>query len=219
MNILSLFALPYSTLNLSGQVSGRKDGNTHRFVDDQSQDSHHGGSSVVELDVSLLCLPCVRLLVPSKVEGTVAVVTREFSLSGDVTVDVFGQDKEEKHLSNDVLAVVGGPESGEGGQTVWDVLGTGETDSSSGGEVTNGCEHCHASVLEFLVAKILEGDSGDLVVVGGESHGVEVGALSERGGGTDLGGEGGRRRRLGCRRESGGATDKRKDAGGLHGGG
>ena len=60
-----------------------KDGNAQYVVDHKTEETHLGGTAVVELDGTLLELGFFVKRVPAKVEVSVSEVTREFS-SGDV---------------------------------------------------------------------------------------------------------------------------------------
>lgn len=106
------------------------------LVDHDSQDSHLGGTSIVELDGALLLLPFVGLLVPAKVKGTVAEISHELGLeavvaSGSGRVGGLHEEEGEAHLSNDLSR-----ESIEGGESGGNVLGAGEANSGVGDEVS-----------------------------------------------------------------------------------
>jgi len=144
--------------NLRQVVSG-KDGDSHHFVDNKSPDSHHGGTSVVEFDRSLLDLGLFVELVPSEVEGTVAVVTDEFGFVVEpfgVTVDNGGDGEEGKHLEEDVLSVLGGQEVVEGLESGRDISGTGESNSGGGDEVSGDGKHGNTSVGDFVLPEKVE---------------------------------------------------------------
>ena len=86
----------------------------------EAEDAHHGGSAIVELDGTLLELPCVRLLVPAKVEGAVAEVAGELPRSGAVGGVLHDEELEEAnegdHLEQALLGDGIGAE--EGGDSV-----------------------------------------------------------------------------------------------------
>jgi len=129
------------------------------FVDHESKDSHHGGTSVVEFDRSLLDLGLFVELVPSEVEGTVAVVTDEFGFVVEpfgVTVDNGGDGEEGKHLEEDVLSVLGGQEVVEGLESGRDISGTGESNSGGGDEVSGDGKHGNTSVGDFVLPEKVE---------------------------------------------------------------
>ena len=143
----------------SGKVSAWQDGHAHSFVDDQSGDSHHGGTALVELDGALSHLGGIVKLVPSKVQGAVAVVTDEFGSDagpGGLAVGDLGSHDESSHLDQDQLALLGGVKGLEGGQTIGDILGSGEADSGGSHQVADDGKHGHASVLDLGLAKTVE---------------------------------------------------------------
>ncbi len=133
---------------------------THLFVDHQAQDTHLGGTSIVELDAALGALPLLGLLIPAKVEeglllaievdlGTIAEVSRELRLVtvnlGGVTVDHLHGRPGEEHLDPNVER-----EGAPGGETCGDVLCTGEADAGVRGQVSNNGEHSNATVLTIF---------------------------------------------------------------------
>ena len=133
---------------------------THLFVDHEAQDSHLGGTSIVELDAALGALPLLGLLVPAKVEeglllaievdlGSIAEVSRELRLVtvnlGGVAVDHLHGRPGEAHLDPNVER-----EGAPGGETGGDVLCTGEADAGVRGQVSNNGEHGNATVLTIL---------------------------------------------------------------------
>jgi len=139
--------------------SSGKDGDSNTFVEDKSGDSHHGGTSVVDLDRSLLELGFGIELVPSKVEGAVPVVTDVFGLVVEpvgIAVDNGGHGHKGEHLQQDVLSVLGGKEVVEGLESGGDVSGSGESDSGGGGQVSDHGEHGNTSVGEFVLSEKVE---------------------------------------------------------------
>mmetsp|Transcript_18312 Transcript_18312/g.39924 ORF Transcript_18312/g.39924 Transcript_18312/m.39924 type:complete len:205 (+) Transcript_18312:100-714(+) len=165
-------------LNLTWQVSIGKDRNTHHFMSDQSKDSHHRRASVVQLNVAFLVFPFVSLLVPTEIKLTVAIIAEEFRLAGPVAVGEFGHEDEGDQLSNDILAVIRCPKCGEGGEAIRDFLGTWEPNASSCRQIANTGKHGHSSVLQLLVAKILESDGvRPLRIAVGQHHGIKVPAF------------------------------------------
>jgi len=78
--ILEVQVLELSNLHLSND----REDSSELLVDHKAKDSHHGGTSVVELNGTLAELGLLIEGVPSEVEGSVTEVTNEFTLSGDV---------------------------------------------------------------------------------------------------------------------------------------
>ena len=141
------------------QKSSGKDGDSDGFVVDQTGDSHHGGTSVVEFDRSLLDLGGIVEFVPSKVEGSVAVVTDEFGLvvePGGIAVDNGGNGEEGEHLKKDVLSVLGGKEVVEGLESGRNITGSRESDSGGGRQVSDNGKHGNTSVGEFVLSEEVE---------------------------------------------------------------
>ena len=60
----------------------------------ESEDSHHGGTALVELNGTLLELGLRIEGVPAKVDGSVAEVTDVLTRSGDVTHDHLEEEDE-----------------------------------------------------------------------------------------------------------------------------
>lgn len=94
------------------------------LVDHDSEDSHLGSTSVLELDRSLVLLPCVGLVVPSKVQKVVSEVTGEFGGPLVVSVGHFHNDPAHSHLSDNLIGK-GAP----GSESRGDILEAGKTDS------------------------------------------------------------------------------------------
>mmetsp|Transcript_23052 Transcript_23052/g.51179 ORF Transcript_23052/g.51179 Transcript_23052/m.51179 type:complete len:208 (-) Transcript_23052:85-708(-) len=139
----------------------RKDGLNvaHLLVDHKAKDAHLSCSAVVELDGALLVLPVVGLLVPTEVEGAVAEVALELRLpvggdSGSLALVAVGGLHEGPggdHLSPDHAG------NGRNGiKTGGNVLGTRETNTGSGGEVSNDGKHGNTAVLELNPTEVFE---------------------------------------------------------------
>ena len=147
-------------LNLSWKVSTWKDGVSHDFVGDKAPDAHHGGTSVVQFNGALGHLGLLVIFVPSKVKGSVSVVTWEFSFDSwdpnGLSVDNLSNSEESSHLEKDVHAVLIGDKGWEGSQTIRDALGSWESDSGSCGQVSSDGKHGNTSVLQFILAKDVE---------------------------------------------------------------
>jgi hypothetical protein len=134
---------------MSGKVSGGKDGFSEKFVDDKPGDSHLGGTSLVQFEGTLSELGGIIELVPSKVQSAISVVTGEFGQSKGITVDHFGDGKEEEHLHEDNLSVFVVGNGREGLEAIGEGITSGETDSGSGDEVSSDSKHGNTSVLDF----------------------------------------------------------------------
>jgi hypothetical protein len=144
---------------LAWKVSSWKDAVTNHFVNDKAPDSHHGGTSVVQLNGALLQLGGSIKVVPSKVEGSVTVVTNKFSLGISpvgITIDDFGNGEESKHLQKDILSVLGLQKSREGLESIRNAFGSRESDSSGGGQVSGNSQHGNTSVLDLVLSKQVE---------------------------------------------------------------
>ena len=187
------------------------------FVDHEGQDSHHSGTSVVELDGTLLKLGVLIEGVPSVVKGSVAEVTREFGFSGNILHD----GKLQKTDEGNNLANTGSANVVEGGESVADVSEGGslvvdisrKTDSGFGDKVSEDGKHGDTSVLKFDVSK-----TGELlfITIGNKSKRIEE---SKRRLGTKLrleGLEGGGGSLLLGRGKGGGRSDKGGKDSGLH---
>ena len=191
-------------------------------MDHKSKNSHHGGTSIVELDGTLLELGVFVEFVPSEIEGSVAEVTNEFvSSSGDVLHDTEfkdtaeGNDLDPANGRNSIRSVDGGP-------SVRDVLeqetilvdGSTEVDTVTGGDLSQEGKHTDTSVLDLGVSKTVE---LFLVTIG---HQVEGIVESKRRLGSENileGVQGGAGGLLLGRSKGGGGGDKGGKDGGLHG--
>ena len=129
-------------------------------MDHKSQDSHLCGTAVVQFDGTLLVLDFRAELVPSKVEGTIAEVSWEFSSSGNVLHD----EKLQPANEGKDLEGTGNWNTNRRGPTVTKIreLGSGvidvtwEVDTGLVGQVTNDGKHGDTSVLEFDVSETIE---------------------------------------------------------------
>ena len=190
------------------------------FVNHKSKDSHHGGTSVVELDSTLLQLGLLIEVVPSEVKGSVSEISREFTLSGDILHDEqFKESNEGDDLVNsssgDTIGTDGGPSVRVGVEAVSGLIdGSRKVESGTGDDVSEESQHTNTSVLDLNVSKTIE---SVLVSVGNKSKRIEK---TERRLGTKSifesaqGGAGGLL--LGRGESSGGGDEGGKD-GGLHG--
>jgi hypothetical protein len=202
-----------------GIVSKRND----ELVDHESEDSELGGTSVVQLNGTLLELLLFGEGVPSEVDVSVTEVTNEFvSHTGDVThegalKDSNGGNHLDKSSGGDG---VGSDKSGNTvGVRVERVSGvvdvSGKVDSCSGGDLSKECKHTDTSVLDLDVTKAVE--TIFLDISGEKSEGVEE---SKRGLGTELVLKGrsqsGGGSLLRSRGESGGRSQKGSEDGEFH---
>ena len=190
-------------------------------MDHKSKNSHHGSTSLVQLNSTLLELGLLVERVPAEVNGSVTEVTNEFSLSGNILHDEKlketneGNNLSQSSSGDSVRSVNGGPSVGEGVEGVSGVVNvSGKVDSGTGDDVTQEGELGDTSVLDLDVTETVE---TLLVGVIEESEGVEE---SKRGLDTELvleGGEGGGGLAGLGRGESGGAGDEGGNDGRLHG--
>lgn len=205
----------YTSNLLARKVSAGKDADAHNLVGDQTPDTHHCGASVVELNSALLQFLLVTELVPSKVEGTVSVITNK--LGGDssdlagVSVADLGHNEEGSHLVENHHAIGGLEKGGEGGKTIGDVLGAGEANTGGGGQVSGDRKHGNAAVLELTLAEGIELGLGTVLA---ELKGVKK---AERGHGAELLAQVGTEGSGGLAGLSGGKGSSASDEGGNDG--
>ena len=162
---------------LSRKVPSGKDGVAHDFVGHKSPDSHHSGTSIVQLNRALLEFHLIAQFVPSEVKDSVTVITDELGLivqPVSITVDDLGNHEEGSHLQQDVGSVLAVQKCLPGGEAIGDVLGSGEADSGGGGQVSGDGKHGDAAVLDLLFAEVVE---GFLVAFGQQSEGIEESKL------------------------------------------
>ena len=145
---------------MAWKVSTGKDGDSHLFVDDKTPDTHHGSSSIIEFDVTLLQFSSGIKVVPSKVKSSVTEITGK--LGGflvqpvSITVDNLGNGEEGEHLKKHVLSIPGIHECLPRCQTIGDVFGTREADSSGGCQVSDDGQHGYSSMLDLTFTKKVE---------------------------------------------------------------
>ena len=186
-------------------------------MDHESKNSHHGGTSIVELDSTLGKLGLLVEGVPAEVKGSVTEVTRELRLSGNILHDGKLQEANEK----EDLQQTGRGDLGQSGDSGGDGLEAGarvvnvsrKTNTGGGHNVSKDGELGDTSVLELNVTEAVE---ALLVGIGEHTEGIEE---SERRLGTDLaleGLEGGLGGNLGGRGEGGGRGDEGGGDSGLH---
>mmetsp|Transcript_16488 Transcript_16488/g.35926 ORF Transcript_16488/g.35926 Transcript_16488/m.35926 type:complete len:266 (-) Transcript_16488:25-822(-) len=194
------------------------------LVNHESEDSHLGGTSVVQFNGSLATLPVIGLLVPSEVKGSVTEVTLELGFALGITVTNSPRGLE--------LILVGGfhhspggdqlcpNHTGEvvkGGESTRDVFGSRESDSSSGGQVTNNSKHGNTSVLELDPSKAVELFLVGILSIPNDSQRVEESqrCLNTNFSGN-IGGQCGGSGRLLGRSEGSGTCDKGGENSELH---
>jgi len=172
-------------VTLHGSDHGK--GSTELFVDHESENSEHGGTSVVQFDGTLGQLGLLVKVVPSKVQRSVAEVADEL-VSGALNVlhdtefqgGNKGNDLGQTGSGNGVGAGDGGPAVGEAIEGVSGLVdGSTEVDSVPGGDLSEEGEHTNAAVLDLDVSQAVE---LFLVAVFDESERIEV---SERGLGSE----------------------------------
>ena len=106
----------------------------HNLVGHESQDAHLCSTAVVDLDGSLLLLGGLVKLVPAKVEGAIAEITGELGRASEVAA--IAREASIGHLHHSPSSNHLGPnharDSGKGGKSSGNVLGTRESNASLG---------------------------------------------------------------------------------------
>mmetsp|Transcript_12198 Transcript_12198/g.26567 ORF Transcript_12198/g.26567 Transcript_12198/m.26567 type:complete len:220 (-) Transcript_12198:34-693(-) len=198
--------------------------NVSKFlVHHESKNTHLGRTSLVQFNGTLIHLPRIGLLVPSKVKSTITEVSLELSgtfskrvlvhaprsgvliLVGSLHHTPCGDHLSPNHTGNVV----------QGGESRWNVSSSWETNSSIGDEVSNNGKHGNAAVLDLNPTKAIE---VVLVTVSDASEGIEeskgslgaklLGEIGAEFGAVDLGDRGGG--------ECGGRTGEGSEDGKLH---
>ena len=142
------------------EFSNNWDRASELLVDHKSKNSHHGGTSVVELDGTLGKLGLFIEGVPSEVKSSVAEVTRELALSGNILhYEKLKSSNEGNNLQKSSLGdgVDGGPTVGDGveaGSRVVNV--SGKLDSVTGHDLSKESKLGDTSVLELDITKTVE---------------------------------------------------------------
>mmetsp|Transcript_13767 Transcript_13767/g.30769 ORF Transcript_13767/g.30769 Transcript_13767/m.30769 type:complete len:220 (+) Transcript_13767:231-890(+) len=134
------------------------------FVDHKSQGSHHGGTSVVELNGTLGKLGFLVKGVPSEVKGSVAEVTNELiSSSFNVLHDTKlkssnkGNNLCQTGLRDGIRSGNGSPSIREGVEGVSGVVnGSSKVDSVSGDNLSKEGKHTNTSVLDLNISETVE---------------------------------------------------------------
>ena len=190
------------------------------FVNHKPKNSHHGGTSLVQLNGALLKLGLLVKSVPSKVDVSITEVTREFTSSVDILHDEHLKESNE----SDKLDQTKGGDGTKGGKSRGDIFKAGsrkinvswDAGSSVCVDVSNNGKHTDTSVLNLNVSETVE---LGFVTVGNKVQRIKE---SKRSSGTEVvfeghvGGNGGA-----CGILAGGKGGGRGDKGGedsrLHG--
>ena len=190
------------------------------LMDHESEDSHHGGTAVVQLDGALGQLGLLVEGVPAEVDGAVAEVADEFVLASDVLHDSEleeaneGENLGKAGRGDGIRSEEGGNAAGVGGEGMSRVVDVSrEVDAAAGHDLAKEGELADASVLELDEAEAVE---SLLVGVIEQAEGIEE---AKRGLGSELGLEGVEGRGglgHGGGGERGGRADKGSENGGLH---
>ncbi len=161
------------------------------LMDHESEDSHHGGTTVVQLDGTLGQLGLLVEGVPAEVDRAVAEVADEFVLASGVLHDSEleesneGEDLGKAGRGDGIRAEGGGNAVGVGGEGMSRVVDVArEVDAGAGHDLAKEGELADASVLELDEAEAVE---SLLVGVIEQAEGIEE---AERGLGSELGLEG-----------------------------
>mmetsp|Transcript_35128 Transcript_35128/g.73166 ORF Transcript_35128/g.73166 Transcript_35128/m.73166 type:complete len:205 (+) Transcript_35128:216-830(+) len=188
------------------------------FMDHKSQDSHHGGTSLVQFDGTLLDLGFFIKGIPSKVNVSVTEITNKFTLASDILHDEqFQKTNESKDLRQ-----TNGRNVGKSGNTVshigefvtGQINVTGQVLASGIGQVAHHGQHTDTSVLQFDKAQTIK---LFLVAIGDQTQRIKE---SHGSNGTNVifkGTQGsGRGTLLGSRGKGGGRSEERGKNGRFH---
>jgi hypothetical protein len=192
------------------------------LVDHESEDTEHGGASVVELDGALGELGLLIKVIPSEVDVSVAEVANVL-VSGSCNI-AHEADLQPADEGNDLSLALerdgvgadeGGDAVGEGVKGVTGIVDVSrKVESSAGHDLAQEGELGNASVLDLDVTEAVEALLGDIARE--HAEGVEE---TERGLGAELVLEGADGRGGLCHGgggESGGGADEGSDDGRLH---
>lgn len=136
----------------------------------QAQNSHHGSTSVVQLNSALRQLGLLAEVIPSKVKEAVAEVAHEVILARNVLHD---EQLEEADEEKDLKLAVGG--DGIGSEERGDAVGVGiegvaggvdvarDVQSGAGDDLAQEGELADAPVLDFDVSEAVESSLAGLV--------------------------------------------------------
>mmetsp|Transcript_20838 Transcript_20838/g.32772 ORF Transcript_20838/g.32772 Transcript_20838/m.32772 type:complete len:214 (-) Transcript_20838:57-698(-) len=203
-------------------ISNNREGASEFLVDHKSKDTHHSGTSVVQLNSTLLNLGLFVELVPGTLEGTVSEISGELISKsihvlhdGNLKKANEGEDLNGTLDRDGVSAVDGGPAVGVRVERMSSGVNvSSEVSSSTGDDVTQESKLSNTSVLDLDVTETVETALTGLVE---ESEGIPE---SDRGLGAEFGferREGGGGLRDGGRGEGGGGGEGGGEDDGLHG--
>ena len=118
----------------------------------QSENAHHGGTSIVEFNRALLELLFLRERVPAPVEGTIAKVTDK--LIATVGVALHDKEFEETDEKADARkAFLGnsrfGGNGGDTGRIIRKLVAGINVHANTGDELTDNGQHANVAVLDF----------------------------------------------------------------------
>jgi hypothetical protein len=132
-------------------------------MDHKSKNSHHGGTSVVQLNGTLGKLGFLVEAVPSKVNGAVTEITNEFVLAGNILHDTElkksneGEDLGKSGRGDGIGAEKGGKTVGVGVEGVAGVVNvSGKVDSGTGDDLSQEGKLADTAVLDLNVSKTVE---------------------------------------------------------------
>lgn len=135
------------------------------FVHHEAQDSHLCGTSVVELNRTLLEFGLFIKAIPTKVNRTVAEVTNELTRNNGAHDQFQKEDKGhnlgETTLGNRLQSTESVRNVGEFGSGVVNV--SGKTDSGVGDQVSGNGKHADTAVLDLNLAEAVESGLGGIV--------------------------------------------------------
>ncbi|KAL7544053.1 hypothetical protein ACHAXR_013492, partial [Thalassiosira sp. AJA248-18] len=203
-------------------ISNNREVASNLLVNHKSKNTHHGSTSVVQLDGTLGELGLFIKGIPSKVNESITEISNELVASSwNINHNTCLQETDEEEdlrktfLGNRVGTLDGRPAIVERTERVSSIIDVAwEVDASTGDDVTQEGELGDAAVLDLDGTKAIE---TGLVGIVEESEGVEE---TEGGLGTELGlegvqGRGGLGNR--CGSEGGGRSDGGGEDDGLHG--
>ena len=144
-------------------LSNNWEGSSELLVNHKSKDSHHGGTSLVKLDGTLLKLGLLIERVPSEVDGSVTEISRELTGLGSVGRVLHNSNFKESDESNDLPKSSlgdgsdGGPTVGDGVEGSSGVVNVSwKVNSGTGDDVSKEGKLGNTSVLDLNVTKTVE---------------------------------------------------------------
>ena len=144
-------------------MSNDRDSSSELLVNHKSKDTHHGGTSVVQLNGTLLKLGILIKCIPSEVDGAVTEVTDEVTGGGTVGTVLHDSKLQEANEGKHLEGTGNGDVEGSG-PALADVgeLGPGkvnisrEAESSAGGNLAQEGELANTAVLQLNVTEAVE---------------------------------------------------------------